>query len=452
MSREDRIARRAPRPPMGWNSWDSFGTQVTEAEVRAHADAMAARLAPFGWQYVVVDIQWYEPRGRTWADGAQPEGKSYEELWASSASGFRADEPPVLDAHGRLHPDPVRFPSSSDGSGFRALADYVHARGLQFGIHIMRGVPRVAANRALPILGSEATCADIADRDNVCQWNADNYGIDMSKPGAREYYASLIELYASWGVDFIKADNLLDVRGGAGDVEALADGIDRCGREIVLSLSPGALDADCVRLLHSSANMMRATGDLWDFWSHEGYPTGIYQAFEAAAAWVPLARQGHWPDLDMLPLGALAKNDSHAPERMTRLTPDEQYTLMSLWCVARSPLMFGGDLMMLDPFTESLLTNPEVLAVQQASRGNREVARDAASAVWTAVPEVGAGVYVALFNRSDAPLAVGVDLGAVGCGPSVTVRDLWARADVGSATGRLERELPPHASGLYLLT
>ena len=139
----------AKAPPMGWNSWDSFGTGVTEAEVKANADYTAKNLAVHGWQYVVVDIQWSEPNPKS--------------------HGYRPDTELVMDANGRLMPAPNRFPSAADGKGFKPLADYVHAKGLKFGIHIMRGIPRRAADRDLPIAGSAHKASEIADKNSICR-------------------------------------------------------------------------------------------------------------------------------------------------------------------------------------------------------------------------------------------------------------------------------------------
>src|SRR5437867_10274252 len=138
----------APTPPMGWNSWDSYGTTVTEAQVKANADAMARNLASHGWQYIVVDIQWYEPnaQGHDYAPGAKL----------------------AMDKYGRLLPAVNRFPSSSDGTGFKHLADYVHGKSLKFGIHIMRGIPRQAVEQNLPIKGTQYRAADVAEKENPC--------------------------------------------------------------------------------------------------------------------------------------------------------------------------------------------------------------------------------------------------------------------------------------------
>ena len=180
--------RWATKPPLGWNSWDCFGTAITESQFRENVSVMATKLKPFGWEYATVDIQWYEPQ----------------------AKGFDYNPAAVLtmDGNGRLLPAPNRFPSSVNGSGFRVLADWTHKKGLKFGIHLMRGVPRQAVEKALPIFGSKITCADIADKVRICPWNSDMFGVDMTKPGAQEYYDSVFKLIASWGVDFVKVDEI----------------------------------------------------------------------------------------------------------------------------------------------------------------------------------------------------------------------------------------------------
>ena len=178
----------AARPPMGWNSWDSYGTTVREDQIKANADAMAHDLAKYGWKYIVVDIQWYEPNAQ---------GHEYK-----PGAHLRMDE------YGRLFPADNRFPSSAGSQGFKPLADYIHSKGLKFGIHIMRGIPRQAVAENVPIKGTKYHASDVADRGNSCKWNSEMWGVDMSKPGAQAYYDSIAELYASWGVDFVKADDM----------------------------------------------------------------------------------------------------------------------------------------------------------------------------------------------------------------------------------------------------
>ena len=208
----------APTPPMGWNSWDSFGTAITEAQTREQAAFMAARLQRHGWQYIVVDIQWYE-------SGAQ-------------GHGYRADATLTMDEYGRLTPALNRFPSAASGNGFKPLADYVHSLGLKFGIHLMRGIPRQAVRASLPVKGTPYHADQIADRQSICEWNPDMFGVDMSRPGAQEYYDSVFELFAAWGVDYVKVDDIARPYHEE-EIGAIRRAIDRSGRPMVLSLSPG---------------------------------------------------------------------------------------------------------------------------------------------------------------------------------------------------------------------
>jgi alpha-galactosidase len=361
----------AKTPPMGWNSWDCFATTLTEAQARAEADVMADRLAPHGWQYVVVDIQWYEP-GATGFD-------------------YRAGASLTLDEFGRLLPAPNKFPGSSGGRGFGPLAAYVHGKGLKFGIHLMRGIPRQAVERNLAIAGTARRAPEIADRAHVCPWNEDMYGVAMSKPGAQEYYDSVFGLIASWGVDFIKVDDLSRpyIRNEP-EVEAIRRAIDRSGRAMVLSLSPGETDIRAAAHVAEHANMWRISDDFWDHWSL------LDAQFERLDRWSRWRRPGAWPDADMIPVGTIEMG------RKTWFTHSEEVTLMTLWCIARSPLMIGADLAKMDGPTLALLTNDEVIAVNQSSSNNRQLFRDPDGAAgWVADTPDGRGRYVALFNTRD---------------------------------------------------
>ena len=368
------------RPPMGWNSWDCYGTTVTEEEVLANARFLAEHLLEFGWDTVVVDIDWSDPTAK--------------------AHGYNAGAPLCLDGHGRLVPDPGRFPSSAGGAGFAPLAAQVHALGLRFGIHVMRGIPRAAVAADTPVLGAGVGAAALADRTNVCEWNPDMLGLDHSHPGAQAYYDSTLALYAQWGVDFLKADDLLWPYQAA-DVEAYARAIARSGREIQLSLSPGR-DLSLSRLAHlrAHATTWRICDDLWDRWED------VEANFARFARWAPHAGPQGWPDGDMLPLGRVGLRAERGEPRHDRLTPAERRTLVTLWVVARSPLMIGGDLPSSDPATIALFTNADVLAVLEAT-GNREVFREGPLVLWTAQGD-GVG-YVAAFNLGTEPLAVALD-------------------------------------------
>ncbi|MBC6613021.1 NPCBM/NEW2 domain-containing protein [Hymenobacter sp. BT507] len=368
----------APTPPMGWNSWDCYGPTVTEAEVKANADYMAKNLKSSGWEYVVVDIRWY--------------------VGNDTAHGYNEKNPDFnIDQYGRFVPAVNRFPSAAGGKGFKPLGDYLHSKGLKFGIHIMRGVPVVAVQRKLPILGSKATAADIYSKEGQAAWLHDMYTVVAGRPGAQEYYDSLFKLYASWGLDFVKIDDLSEPY-HAPEIEMIRRAIDKSGRKIVLSMSPGETPIANAQHAQQHANMWRTVGDFWDSWEQ------LKEHFDVCNRWNPYRQPGAWPDADMLPMGRLGIRAERGDDRMTRFTRDEQYTLMTLWSIFRSPLMFGGDLPSNDPFTLSLLTNKEVLNVLNTSTNNRQLFRHGDLVAWTADdPKTGAK-YLAVFNAQDQEL------------------------------------------------
>ncbi|HPO02471.1 MAG TPA: glycoside hydrolase family 27 protein, partial [Treponemataceae bacterium] len=379
---------RCRTPPMGWNSWDAWGTGITETDVRANAEFMAAHLARYGWRYVVVDIQWYQP----------------------NASGHDYDPEARLemDQWGRLQPAPNRFPS-----GFQSLGEYIHSLGLKFGIHIMRGIPRQAVRENLPVkpadarspAGTEVRAGDIADAENGCAWNPDMYGVDMTRPGAQRWYDSLMELYASWGVDFIKADDAASHLYQPEEIKAIHRAIEKCGRPMVLSLSPGPAPVSEAAFFRRWAHMWRISDDFWDSWPL------LRRQFDFAREWAPfIGMDNSWPDADMLPLGKLRIAASGGAGEDSRFTKDEQLTMMNLWAIIRSPLMMGGDLPRSDAWSISLLCNPDLIAVNQRSRGNRVLSWTPDSCAWIAENPEG-GWHLAVFNLSDRKSRIGFSLG-----------------------------------------
>lgn len=414
----------APTPPMGWNSWDSFGPTINEDEARANVRILAERLLPHGYNIFTIDIQWYEP--------------------GANSFDYRKGAELAMDAWGRLLPAPNRFPSAVGGAGFKPIADYVHSLGLKFGVHMMRGVPRAAADRNLPILGTSYRAAEIADRVDVCPWNTDMYGIDMTKPGAQSYYDSVLALYASWGVDFVKADDMSrPYFRNAPEIHALRSAINRSGRPMILSLSPGETPLAAADDVAQNANMWRISDDFWDTWP------ALREQFDRLRNWGSRSRPGNWPDADMLPLGVLELG-----RRKTRFTLDEQVTLLTLWSIARAPLIMGGDLRKLDDFTLSLLTNDEVLAVNQTGSGSREIFLADGLAAWQSKAHDG-GRYIALFNLRDPTAAatpVPVRLAELGFSGPVRPRDLWRRRDLPIVQDVLAPEIRCHGAGLYRLT
>ncbi|MDO9339282.1 MAG: glycoside hydrolase family 27 protein [Bacteroidales bacterium] len=427
----------APTPPLGWNSWDCYGPTVVEDEVKANADYMAKNLKKFGWEYIVIDIRWYVENDK--------------------AGGYNEDNPIyILDEYGRLTPAVNRFPSAANGNGFKSIADYIHSKGLKFGIHIMRGIPVIAVKKNTPILGSDAKAQDIYTTEGQCMWLRDMYTIVAGKPGAQEYYNSLFRLYASWGLDFVKVD---DLSGRTKEIEMVRKAIDNCGRPIVISISPGGDRPETAEFLKNNVNMWRTSNDFWDNWPQ------LKNQFTILNRWTGLGGQGYYPDGDMLPLGKIGLRAERGQPRMSGFTKDEQYTLMSLFAIFRSPLMFGGDLPSNDEFTLSLITNKDVLEVNQHSINDKQLFRENDLIAWTSDDPKTGDKYLALFNASDQqpflkgqdtldiavpdaiPITVKFDqLGLTG---THTVKDLWSGEKLGKFTNEFTRTINRHGAGLY---
>ncbi|MEO8391950.1 MAG: glycoside hydrolase family 27 protein [Chloroflexota bacterium] len=414
-------------PPLGWNSWDCYGTTVREDEVKANADFMAARLAQYGWNYIVVDIQWYEPNAQ--------------------AHGYRENAELVTDGFSRVLPAVNRFPSAANDAGFKPLADYLHSLGLKFGIHIMRGIPRQAVRQNLPILNTPYHAQDIANIDSPCPWNSDNFGLDMSKPGAQAYYDSIAALYASWEVDYIKADDMLYPYHDD-EIAALHQAIQKTKRAMLLSLSPGRqLTTDHYEHLRQNCELFRLSDDFWDRWED------LKDQFERCNTWAAFTGVGCWADADMLPLGHIGIRAERGVDRQSLLTHAEQVTLMTLWVISRSPLMFGGDLPSSDDSTITLLSNADVLQVQRASRDNHQLFRHEEQVGWIATATDSEDRYLALFNIGDTESSlIEVDLSMLGAGNRYAVRDLWDKSDLGVIEGSFRQQIAPHAAKLFRLS
>ncbi len=421
----------APTPPMGWNSWDSYGLTITEDQFKANTDWLNQHLKQYGWKYVVIDEGWYLQH---------PE----------KAATKGADQGYTLDQYGRYIPAPNRFPSSVSGAGFKPLANYVHSLGLRIGVHIIRGIPKQAVDKNLPIAGSKFHAADAADKADTCAWNPDNYGIKDNAAG-QAYYNSIAKLYAGWGLDFIKVDCISSPY-KADEIRMVSAGLKNSGRAIVLSLSPGPTPPSEASDVRKHAQMWRISNDFWDIWKkqegEEWTPQPLLDLFQLLASWSPHIGPGHWPDADMLPLGYIGPIPGWGKPRQSSFTSDEARTLLTLWSIARSPLVLGANLTKMDSATESLLTNPEVIAVDQHSRDNKPVVQTSTTVIWTAKGAAGKQ-YVAVFNISDQPQQVSHSWKELGLPKaSYKVRDLWLKKDSGSASG-LKVSLAPHASVLY---
>jgi hypothetical protein len=420
----------APTPPMGWNSYDAYGLTIGETEFRDNVIAMGP-LKQFGWSYAVIDEGWYMEN---------PLGKDL------------AAHQYVFDKHGLLVPVASRFPSAAGDAGFKPLADWVHGQGFKFGIHIVRGIPKPVVHDNLPIAGSRYRTADAADTSETCPWDDGNYGIRDNAAG-QAYYDSMLRLYARWGVDFLKVDCISDHPYRITEIRQIARAIAKTGRPIVLSLSPGPTALRHGAEIGKYAQMWRIADDHWDFWG-DGARFGVRDAFDPLEKWAPFAKPGNWPDADMFPWGWLAPHPGWGDPRQSRETQDEQRTEFTLWAFARSPMIVGANLTRLDDFTRSLLTNEEIVAVNQKGTDNHPV-KDLPAGfdhvrVWQAT-EGGARTSAqafALFNLGDKPVTLHFKWEQLGYRGKGDARSLYDGAVLNS-TSPVEITLPAHGCGAY---
>ncbi len=426
---------------MGWNSWDSYGLTINEAQFKANARVLA-ELRQYGWQYAVIDEGWYmaDPTGSTVA------AKKY--LW---------------NKNGLLIPAPDRFPSAASGAGFKPLADWVHAHGLKFGIHIVRGIPRQVTAENLPIAGTKYTAAEAADKTSPCPWDEGNWGVKDNAAG-QAYYDSMMKMYAAWGVDFIKVDCISDRPYRLTEIRQIAEAIRKTGRPILLSLSPGPTALGHAAKVARYAQMWRISDDHWDGWSfphpHGGdFPSGILQAFDLLAEWFPYAGPGHWPDADMLPEGWLGPSPGFGPPRESRETHEEERTEFSLWAIARSPLILGANLTRLDSFTRALITNQNVIFVNQNATYSRPVSTAglgpafAHVRIWRATikqpGERGYAEYFGFFNLDSKPAALRATWKQLGLnGGRHSTVNAWD-GSTGEASKRIAVALPAHGCEVF---
>ena len=413
--------------PMGWNSWDCYGAAVTEDIVRQNARFMADHLKQYGWEYIVVDIQWSEPTATT------HEYDPFTNL--------------CMDEYSRLIPAENRFPSSANGKGFAPLAEYVHSLGLKFGIHIMRGIPRQAVHQNTKMKGTTITARQIAKTNSICGWNTDMYGVNPEKEGAKEYYDSLFELYASWGVDFIKCDDIArEMPHEESELVLISKCLRDCGREMVFSISPGPAPLDKAELFKQTANMWRITDDFWDDWAL------LYDMFSRTEKWCTHTGNGCFPDADMLPVGPIKQD--YDTSNQTAFTKDEQLTMMTLWSIFRSPLMIGGEMTGFDQFTMDLLTNPAVLKMHKNARHSHQVWRREINGIehilWTAVSAEG-GQYIAVFNAGKMDSEIEIPLTDLELSGSFQATELWSGEQF-TADSTIKTGLPCHgAKAFYLI-
>jgi hypothetical protein len=428
---EDKLA---PTPPMGWNTWDSYGLSINEAEFRANMVVMAAQLKEFGWQYVVIDEGWYLENPEI---AAMPEKLRY-----------------TVNAQGQYEPAVNRFPSAKTGTGFKTLSDVAHEDGLKFGIHIVRGIPKQTVLGNLRIGTTRYRAGLAADTDDKCPWNPDNFGVKANAAG-QAWYDALMKQYAAWGVDYIKVDCIASHPYKEAEIQMIHKAIARSGRAMVLSLSPGPTALENAMEVGKNAQLWRISDDVWDYWqTPEGktWPQSVKGQFPVIASLAEYAHQGNWPDADMLPIGQLRPTPGDGKPRVSRLTEVEQRTMITLWAMARSPLFIGGNLTQMDDALKSLLTNPGVIEVDQHSLAARQLGRDGDLVTWVSVSENRDKNYLALFNLGDEPVHVDKAFAEYGFvdRAEYKVRDLWMREELG-ALNAVVVDIPAHGSVMYSL-
>lgn len=434
-TRSGRGTAIAPTPPLGWNSWDSHGLRINEQQFRENVEALATKLKPFGYSYAVIDEGWYM---------VNPEDRPKPDLLKYA-----------LDANGRFIPVPARFPSagrSDKNIGFEELGRWVHSKGLKFGVHVIRGIPRESVARNLPIERSDFKAQDAADQNDPCPWDPTSWGIRDNDAG-QAWYDSLLRQYAEWGVDFLKVDCIADHPYKPAEIRQIARAIERSGREIVLSLSPGPTALERHAEVAELAQMWRISDDVWDLWDqgNQKWPIGVKNQFDNAARWARHARPGNWPDADMLPIGELRPFPDVGPgARHTRLTPTEQQTLLSLWAMARSPLIVGGNLALLDEATLRLLTHPDILRIDQTATASRQVLREGDFVAWTADLPRGQQA-LAVFNLGEGSLALDRSFASLGLSTGRYAAKNAVTEERQPPSANLITTLEPHASVVLIL-
>lgn len=438
---ETKPIRRMAAPPMGWNSYDSYGCAASERTLLPNLEIMAQRLKPHGYEYFVVDNGWF-------AEYELEEGRAYPRMKHAGDTH--------VDDCGRYIPSRCYFPN-----GLRPLIDRTHALGLKFGIHLMRGISRKAVELNTPILGTPYRARDIANTADTCPWCHYNYGVDMEKPGAQAFYQSVVDLFAEWEVDFIKAD---DITGHPREIEALAQAIERCGRPIVLSLSPGGQTAPERMDAYRRADMLRITRDIWD------NRADLDRAFEAWEKYSGVRIPGFWFDLDMIPFGRLQlwnpRDDRAADaddgneelsgkgfERMSGLTREQKYTFITMRALAASPLFIGGDLLSSDEFSFELITNREMIACNRNGVMGALIYRNGGIDVWKTKRRDGGAGWIGIFNRTPESRTVRLPiehLGLPAChSQGGGLSNIWHHPRYAIRDGLLESTLP--ADGVLFL-
>jgi len=414
----------APTPPMGWNSYDSYGTYAHEQACFDNLKTFAETFKPLGYDYFVIDGGWYI---------------EYElqpgTLFPTTDKGFGIN----MNEDGYFIPSETYFPN-----GLKGIADECHKNGVKFGVHFLRGMPRKAVELNTPVKGTKYFARDIANTNSICPWNKHTYGVDMSRPGAQEYYDGWLQPLADYGIDFIKADDIVSY---PEEIAAVQKAIAKCGRPMTLSLSPGGRVLGNEIKLYEKADMLRVTTDVWDT-QHD-----IDECFDAWLTWqyVPV-REGFWFDMDMIPIGELQvmipagttrKMAGEGVHRQDHFTVAQKETFMAMRALSASPLMMGGVLPTLKGDDLRVLTNKEMIACNQNGKMGHLISNRKYIQTWL-TEERGTeqdNGWVAVFNRTAEKADTFVSLKTLGLDPdkNYELSDIWIETPF--KPGKVE--LPP---------
>jgi len=377
-------------PPMGWNSWNCWAAQVSDKNVRASAKAMIdSGLINHGWTYINIDDTWQGKRG-------------------GSFNALQGNQ---------------KFPD------MKGLCDYVHSLGLKVGVY---SSPWITTYAGYP--------GGSSDDPNGSWERLANYESNK-RLGKYAFDTNDAQQYGQWGIDYLKFD--WDTHQEK-EIAAMANALKATGRDIIYSLSAG-MSFDKAALCAKLANCWRTTGDIRDGWSkkqvHETWAFGVTEIWKEHLRWAPFSGPGHWADADMLVVGKVGWGAPHP----SKLTPDEQYTHISLWCLWSSPLLIGCPLDQLDDFTKNLLTNDEVLAINQDPLGKIAKQIYASGRLQVLAKDLEDGSKaVGFFNTGEEPNAVKITWQQLGVTGNQTVRDLWRQKNIGTYKDGFEAVVRPH--------
>ncbi len=411
---------KTPTPFLGWNSYNCYGIHINEKLTWENLEAFIQKLKPHGYEYFVLDAGWY---------------KHYDlkkgEAWPTDGDKSHL----TMDEFGRFIPTPGYFPN-----GFKAIVDYAHKHGVKFGLHLMRGISRQAVEKNLPIKGTKYFARDIANVKDTCNWSNLNYGVDMDKPGAQEYYNSIVELVASWGVDFLKYDDIVHK---PREINAVANAIEKTGKRIVLSISPGD-DIDPKNFdTYKRADMIRISRDIWDL------KEDIEISFDRWDKMLPYADKGFWLDMDMIPFGhirvdyPISKNklkSGRGYERMDYFSYAQKKSFITQRAMAASPLFMGGALTTSPKSVFELITDHDMLACNQNGVTGKLVTRISDYSekvdIWkTPVKNNDNEGWIGVFNRKAYLELIKIDKEKLGLKPKMkySLYDIWGKKIIDDA-------------------